>query len=99
MSLYTLLNVLLSLANQVFNIWPLHTVCWEYLLTLSKFPGSYDLVTLKDARDTSFTTRIDYVMPVANGKKTFLTLPSGNGVRKTIMEVRDAKIAAEEEDL
>lgn len=85
--------------TKFFNIWPVHIIYWEYLLTLSKFPGSYDLVTLKDARDTSFTTRIDYVMPVANGKKTFLTLPSGNGVRKTIMEVRDEKIAAEEEDL
>jgi small subunit ribosomal protein S4e len=65
---------------------------------IKKFPGSYDLVTLKDARGTTFTTRIDYVMPIGVGNKSFLTLPEGEGVKKTIIEIRDERLA-EEEDL
>lgn len=65
----------------------------------SKFPGSYDLVTLKDNRGTSFTTRINYVTILGQGNKTFLSLPSGNGVRKTVIEERDERMAQEEEEI
>lgn len=64
----------------------------------SKFPGSYDLVTLKDKRGTNFTTRIDYVTILGQGNKTFLTIPSGEGVRKTIIEERDERLAQEDEE-
>jgi small subunit ribosomal protein S4e len=68
------------------------------LITVSKFPGSYDLVTLKDKNGTSFTTRIDYVTLIGESNKTFLSLPSGEGVRKTIIEERDERLAREEEE-
>lgn len=68
------------------------------LLTVSKFPGSYDLVTLIDEKKTKFTTRIDYVMPIGSNNKTFLTIPVGNGVKRTILEEREMKINAEEEE-
>ena len=56
------------------------------------------MVTLKDKNGTSFTTRIDYVTLIGEGNKTFLSLPSGEGVRKTIIEERDERLAREEEE-
>jgi small subunit ribosomal protein S4e len=70
----------------------------EKKLILSKFPGSYDLVTLKDKRGTNFTTRIDYVTILGQGNKTFLTIPRGEGVKKTIIEERDERLAQEDEE-
>ena len=68
------------------------------LTHINKFPGSYDLVTLKDKKGTQFTTRIDYVTIIGEGNKTFLTLPSGEGIKKTIIEERDERLAREEEE-
>ena len=64
----------------------------------SKFPGSYDLVQVKDKRGTIFTTRINYVMNLGSGNKTFLPLPSGDGIKKSVIEQRDERVAEEEEE-
>ena len=53
---------------------------------------------MKDKRGTSFTTRINYVTIMGNGNKTFFTTPSGDGVKKTIIEERDERMAREEEE-
>jgi hypothetical protein len=37
-------------------------------------------------------------MPIGVGNKTFLSLPADEGVKKTILEIRDERLA-EEEDL
>jgi hypothetical protein len=35
---------------------------------------------------------------LGQGNKTFLTIPSGEGVKKTILEERDERLAQEDEE-
>ena len=53
---------------------------------------------MKDKRGASFTTRIDYVTILGQGNKTFMTIPRGEGLKKTIIEERDERLARLEEE-
>jgi len=44
------------------------------------------LITVKDSKGHSFTTRTSYVMAIGKGNQSQITLPKGDGLRKTIME-------------
>lgn len=56
---------------------------------ITKFDGQHDLITVKDARGNSFTTRTSYVMAIGHGSKSEITLPKDQGIKKTIVEERE----------
>lgn len=53
---------------------------------ISKFHGNHDLITIKDARGHTFTTRVSYVMAIGTGSKSVITLPKEMGLRNSIVE-------------
>ena len=63
------------------------------LMHVEHHPGSYEIVHIKDSNGNSFATRLSNVFCVGEGKKALVTLPKGKGVRQTLVEERNAKIA------
>merc|ERR1711936_38232 len=59
-----------------------------------RHPGSFDIVHIKDALGHTFATRLSYVFIIGKGNKPYVSLPKGKGVRLTIAEERDRRIAA-----
>jgi len=57
-------------------------------------PGSYEIVHVKDASGASFATRLSNVFCIGQGKKPLITLPKLKGVKISLVEERNAKIAA-----
>ena len=53
---------------------------------ITPFPGNFDLVSLKDSKGNTFTTRINYVFVIGNGNKSSITLPRDQGVKLHIIE-------------
>ena len=63
------------------------------LMHVEHHPGSYEIVHIKDASGNSFATRLSNVFTVGEGKKSLITLGKRKGVRQTLVEERNAKIA------
>jgi len=59
-----------------------------------RHPGSFDIVHVKDAAGHSFSTRSCNIFIIGKGNKPMISLPKDKGIRKTIAEERDARIAA-----
>jgi len=62
-----------------------------------KHPGGFDIVNVKDAAGHVFATRLSNIFIIGQGNKAMVSLPKDRGVRKTIAEERDARIAARNE--
>jgi len=58
--------------------------------------GSFDIVHVKDASGHSFSTRMSNIFIIGKGSKPMVSLPRDKGIRKTIAEERDARIAAKQ---
>ncbi|XP_070945512.1 small ribosomal subunit protein eS4, Y isoform X2 [Macaca nemestrina] len=61
-----------------------------------RHPGSFDVVHVKDASGNSFATRISNIFVIGNGNKPWISLPRGKGIRLTIAEERDKRLAAKQ---
>jgi len=59
-----------------------------------RHPGSFDIVHVKDAAGHSFATRLSYVFLIGKGNKPWVSLPADKGVRKSITEEREKRLAA-----
>ena len=59
-----------------------------------RHPGSFDIVHLKDSLGHTFATRLSYVFIIGKGNKPYVSLPRGKGVKLSIAEERDRRIAA-----
>jgi|EP00806_Schmidingerella_arcuata_P001097 small subunit ribosomal protein S4e len=68
------------------------------LMHLEKHPGSYEIVHIRDVNGESYSTRLSNVFCVGQGKKSLIKLPSGNGVRLSLIATRNAKIAAADDE-
>jgi small subunit ribosomal protein S4e len=64
------------------------------ITSAKKFLGSSTMVYLKDTTGKTFSTRKENVFTIGKGIKPLVTLPADRGVRKTIAEERDARMAA-----
>ena len=58
-----------------------------------RHPSSYDIVHIKDAAGNQFATRLSNIFLIGKGNKAMVTLPRGKGVRLTIAEERDRRMA------
>jgi small subunit ribosomal protein S4e len=56
--------------------------------------GSFDIVHIKDTVGHEFATRLSNVFVISSGKKSAVSLPKGKGVKLTISEERDRRLAA-----
>lgn len=73
------------------------------LVHVERHPGSFDIVTVRDASGHTFSTRTDNVFIIGSGDAPLVSLPRGNGVKLSILEQRDEslkrkKAAAVEEE-
>merc|ERR1712004_245968 len=63
------------------------------LMHVEHHPGSYEIVHIKDSQGHSFATRLTNVFTIGEGKRPLIALPKGKGVRQSLVEERNAKIA------
>lgn len=56
-------------------------------------PGSFDIVNVKDSQGHTFATRINYIFMIGKGTKPYISLPKAKGVRLSVAEERDRRIA------
>merc|ERR1712141_356215 len=59
-----------------------------------RHPGSFDIVHVKDALGHTFATRLNNVFIIGKGNKPMISLPRGKGVKLSIAEERDRRMAA-----
>lgn len=62
---------------------------------ISKLDGNFDLVTLKDTRGHTFTTRINYVFIIGKNEKSAITIPRGDGLKYSIQEELEHRLHKE----
>lgn len=58
-----------------------------------RHPGSFEIVHIKDAAGNTFATRLTNVFVIGEGTKALVKLPAGHGVRLSIAEDRDRRLA------
>ena len=49
-------------------------------------PGSTEIVHVKDSKGSQFATRLGNIFVIGNGKSAAVSLPKGEGVKKSILE-------------
>ncbi|AFZ81251.1 40S ribosomal protein S4, putative [Theileria equi strain WA] len=63
------------------------------IVNKEKHPGSFDLIHIKDSQDSTFSTRSSNVFVIGLGSQPYVSLPSDNGIRKSIIEQRAIRLA------
>merc|ERR1719469_351767 len=58
-----------------------------------RHPGSFEIVHIKDAAGHAFATRLQNVFVIGKGAKPWISLPKGHGIKLSIIEDRNAKMA------
>jgi len=61
-----------------------------------RHPGSFDIVHIKDSQGHSFATRLNNVFIIGKGNKPYISLPKGKGIKLSIAEERDKRLAAKQ---
>jgi len=64
---------------------------------VEKHPGSYESAVIKDANGHSFSTRVSNLLVLGDGTTPAISIPSGAGIKLTLIEERNAKYEDEEE--
>jgi len=59
-----------------------------------RHPGSFEIVHVKDSIGHTFATRVANVFVLGRGSKPLITLPPGKGLKLSIAEERDRRLAA-----
>lgn len=59
-----------------------------------RHPGSFDIVHIKDSQGHTFATRLNNVFIIGKATKPYVSLPRGKGVKLSIAEERDKRLAA-----
>ncbi|XP_078492775.1 small ribosomal subunit protein eS4-like isoform X2 [Ciona intestinalis] len=58
-----------------------------------RHPGSFDIIHVKDALGHTFATRLSNVFIIGQANKPMVSLPRGKGIKLTIAEERDRRLA------
>jgi small subunit ribosomal protein S4e len=59
-----------------------------------KHPGSFEIVHVKDANGHMFATRLTNVFIIGKASKAYTSLPKGKGIKLSVAEERDKRMAA-----
>lgn len=60
------------------------------ITNIERHPGSFDIVRVRDSTGAVFATRLSNAFVVGKGETSMVSLPKGKGVKKSIIEQRDA---------
>lgn len=63
------------------------------LESIEKHPGSFNIAHVKDAVGHKFATRVSNVFVIGKGVTSLVSLPRGKGIKLSIIEERDLKLA------
>jgi len=63
------------------------------IMSRERHAGSFDIVHVKDANGHTFATRLNYIFIIGKGNKPYISLPKGKGVKLSIAEERDRRLA------
>merc|ERR1712070_977416 len=58
---------------------------------IERHPGSFDIVTVKDAAGNTFATRLGNIFVIGQGNKPWVSLPKGKGIKLSILEERNLR--------
>jgi len=61
-----------------------------------RHPGGFDIVHVKDAAGSTFATRLNNIFIIGKGNKSYISLPRGKGIRLSIADERDKRLAAKQ---
>jgi len=59
-----------------------------------KHPGSFEIVHVKDANGHMFATRLTNVFIIGKAAKAYISLPKGKGIKLSVAEERDKRLAS-----
>ena len=65
------------------------------IMNVEKHPGSFDIVTIKDASNHQFATRLANVFVIGKDDDLDITLPKGKGIKLSIIEERTKRLKAQ----
>lgn len=66
------------------------------IVSVEHHPGSFDIAHIKDKRGNAFATRIGNVFVIGDGTKPAISLPKAKGVKLSVIEEREQKLAKKE---
>ncbi|KAG5683884.1 30S ribosomal protein S4e [Polypedilum vanderplanki] len=58
-----------------------------------KHPGSFEIIHVKDANGHMFATRLTNIFIIGKGAKAYISLPKGKGIKLSVAEERDKRLA------
>ncbi|CAH0393004.1 unnamed protein product [Bemisia tabaci] len=64
------------------------------IVNRERHPGSFDIVHIKDTAGHVFATRLHNVFVIGKGSKAYISLPKAKGVKLSVAEERDKRLAA-----
>lgn len=59
-----------------------------------KHPGSFEIIHVKDANGHLFATRLTNIFIIGKGAKAYISLPKGKGIKLSVAEERDKRLAS-----
>jgi small subunit ribosomal protein S4e len=62
-----------------------------------KHPGHYEIIHLRDKVGRAFATRLSNVFVIGKGEKPMVSLPKGDGIKLTIIEDTQKRLAAKKQ--
>jgi len=65
------------------------------LQSLEKHPGSYEIAHVKDTTGNTFSTRLQNICVIGDGKTPAISIPKGEGIRLTLVQERDLRLGEE----
>merc|ERR1712228_396650 len=63
------------------------------IVSRERHAGSFDVVHVKDTIGHTFATRLNNVFVIGKGSKAYISLPRGKGVKLSVAEERDRRLA------
>jgi ribosomal protein S4E len=68
------------------------------LQSIEKHQGSFDIAHVRDVKGNVFSTRLQNVFVIGDGKAPAISIPKGEGIKLSLIEERATRIGDEEED-
>lgn len=65
---------------------------------IEKHPSSFDIAHIKDAAGHSFATRVNNVFIIGEGKKSVISLLPQKGIKLSLIEERNKRLAHEDQE-
>jgi len=68
------------------------------LQSIEHHPGSFEIAHVKDVNGAAFSTRLQNVLVIGDGKTPAISIPKGQGIKLSLMDERKQKLGDEYEE-